>query len=352
MKGRKWCILFLIFIMLFLLNQTFITVKYDPFFHYHGPRENEYFNLINPLYQNIGIIKNFNYEGVIIGTSMVRNFPASKAEEIFGKKFIKLPFCGSGYKEIADNIDIILENKPNIQYIIRSLDLGYIKKNDENYKENLIEYPVEFLYNKSIIDDVHYIFNKEIFFSFTKQKIKGIHYKYSPMTFDRYGSDIHYTYGKEAVLKSYVRPNKLKEKEMLPNEKNTIINNLNNHVLDTIEANPEIQFYLFYPPYNIVYWDFLHRTNNLKKFLEMEKMITEAVLNYENVHLFSFWLDKEFITNFDYYKDKGHYNDIASAYILDNMNQEKNMLTLDNYEEYYKQVKDFFTNYDYDQYFE
>ena len=259
MKGRNWCILFLIFVTLFLTSQIIITVKFDPLFHYHGPKENEYVNLTNPLYQNIGIIKNFNYEGVIIGTSMVRNFPTSKAEEIFGKKFIKLPFCGSRYKEIADNIDIILENQQDVQYIIRSLDLAYIKENDENYKENLVEYPVEFLYNKSIIDDVHYIFNKRIFFSFTKQKIKGIRYGYLPMSFDEYALDTHNEYGKEAVFASYVRPSKraTKEKEILPSQKKNITDNLNNHVLDVIEENPEIQFYLFYPPYSIIYWDFL-----------------------------------------------------------------------------------------------
>ena len=82
-----------------------ITVYIDPLFHYHKPLQGYEYPLDNERYQNDGITRNFEYDSIITGTSMVENFKTSEANQIFGADFIKVPFWGSRYKETNDNLD-------------------------------------------------------------------------------------------------------------------------------------------------------------------------------------------------------------------------------------------------------
>lgn len=60
-------------IFLAIIGRRVIMV--DPFFHYHKPDTATYFySLDNERSQNDGIIKNFKYDAVITGTSLVENF--------------------------------------------------------------------------------------------------------------------------------------------------------------------------------------------------------------------------------------------------------------------------------------
>ena len=56
-------------------------IHIDPFFHYHKPDTDKYFySLNNQRSQNDGIVKHFDYTGLITGTSMTENFSNSEAE--------------------------------------------------------------------------------------------------------------------------------------------------------------------------------------------------------------------------------------------------------------------------------
>ena len=79
-----------------------ITIYIDPLFHYHKPLEKFNYPIVDERYQNDGIVRNFEYNSIITGTSMVENFMTSEADEIFGSRFIKIPFSGGRYKEIND----------------------------------------------------------------------------------------------------------------------------------------------------------------------------------------------------------------------------------------------------------
>lgn len=53
---------------------TLITVYIDPLFHYHKPLQGYGYPLDNERYQNDGITRNFEYDSITTGTSMVENF--------------------------------------------------------------------------------------------------------------------------------------------------------------------------------------------------------------------------------------------------------------------------------------
>ena len=84
-KHVLWLIgyLLLVFVALGLVASK--TIHVDPFFHFHKPYISEYFYpLNNQRSQNNGIVKHFDYTGLITGTSMTENFKTSEAESLWG----------------------------------------------------------------------------------------------------------------------------------------------------------------------------------------------------------------------------------------------------------------------------
>ena len=107
MKGKsfKWIVGYLVLVVCALGVVAGLVIKVDPFFHYHKPMvDTYYYHIVNERSQNDGIVKQFDYDAVITGTSMTENFKTSEMDEIFGVHSIKVPFSGGTYKEINDNL--------------------------------------------------------------------------------------------------------------------------------------------------------------------------------------------------------------------------------------------------------
>ena len=64
--------------------------------------------------QNNGIVRNFDYDGLITGTSITENFKSSEMDNIFGTSSIKVPYKGGSFKEVGDNISVALENNEQL----------------------------------------------------------------------------------------------------------------------------------------------------------------------------------------------------------------------------------------------
>ena len=89
---KNWLLCMLSLALVLMIAMASVIVYVDPYFHYHGPQSNLYYELNNERSQNDGIIRHFDYDSMIIGTSMAENFKTSEAEEIFGGHFIKTTF--------------------------------------------------------------------------------------------------------------------------------------------------------------------------------------------------------------------------------------------------------------------
>lgn len=159
------------------------------------------------------------------------------------------------------------------------------------------------------------------------------------------------TYGKSEVFKRYERADAVEAAGLLDltdTEKKMVIDNVNQNVINTVKENPEVTFYMFFPPYNIVYWDVLTRNGSLKKEIDAQKLVIEMMLPYENIKLYSFCDNEELICNFDCYRDMHHYSPDISTQILYWMKEGTGLLTEDNYENYIDGIMQFYSKYDYD----
>lgn len=323
----------------------------DPFFHFHQPLDCLGYPIHNQRYQNDGILRNFDYDSIITGTSMTENFSASQWDELFDAKTVKVSLSGSYLKETTDRIERAFACGKQIRYVVRSLDF-YSLNVDKNTLTDYA-YP-EYLYDDKVLNDVKYIFNKSVFFNGLLPVLNPMKESKETPNFDEaYNWSHRFSYGKQPVLDRYTRPEK---SEPLPSDisyaKDTIRENIQQNIVRLALEHPQTQFYLFFPPYNIITWDSWDRWGILLFNIEIMRYTSELLCGYDNIHLFSFNDDFDMICNFDNYKDLEHYGDWINRDILNNMKSGKGRIHSGNVNAHFDSMAKFYSTYNYDTIFE
>lgn len=349
--SKKFNRIVLLGTLVFLILIASITIVIDPYFHYHTPLEFLKYplNMDTERYQNNGIIRNFSYDAMITGTSMTENFKTSEMDELFGVHSIKAPCSGSSYKEIDSMVSTALKTHPDIKIIVRCLDYSLLIQ-DKNYSyENEERYPA-YMVDNNIFNDVSYVLNKSIICTADVNVLLNTISGGDSVNFDAYGNWSKTSgFGKQAVFSTFQRPSEVHEEQTLTEEeKEMVLGNVEQNVIANIKAHPNTQFYLYVPQYSVCYWDQLIRNGQFDAMLEAESLQVNELLKYDNVHLFLFSNDFEITTNLDNYRDEVHYGEWVNSRVLQCMKNGEFEITKENYAAYQKEVRDFYSNYDYD----
>ncbi len=352
MNEKKYVKLVVSSTILIVLICVLMTVIIDPYFHYHSPLDILAYDIDNERYQNYGIVRNFEYDTIITGTSMTENFKTSECDRLFDVQSIKVPMNGAHYNEIDRLISFALEKNENVRYVFRSLDYSMMNEDKDIKRLGEENFPT-YLYDDNIFNDVNYVLNKTVLFECVKivlNTLSGM----STTTFDEYVNwSGDYRYGREAVLSNHVHVEQEETNEYLTDDdRKQIVENINYNVEQTIENYPEVEFYLFIPPYSILYWNEVSSKGEVAYHVEMERIVIERLLKHENVRLFSFTNNYNMICDLDNYKDIAHYGEWINSDMLKWMSEGEYELTKDNYETYLLEIEKFYSTYDYDSIFE
>ena len=344
--AKKWfqkCILVLLLLLVLIVA---VVVFVDPYFHYHKPFDFMSYRLYEERYINDGIGRHFDYDAIITGTSMAQNFKPSELDALFGTRAVKMPFSGAGYEELSENLDRALARNGNVKMVLWAVDYnGLLRSYDWQQYEN---YPT-YLYDDNPFNDVSYVLNKSILYHGVMPNALMSLTGQPRTTMDEYSSWVNET-GLEHIMLSYDRNNVNipATVDFGETEKQTVIQTIENNFVDLIEKYPDTEFFLFYTPYSICYWDALNIKGTIQRQTEAEKLATEMLLKYPNVKLYNFFDQYEVICNPDYYNDDGHYSAEINSRILGWMAEGTGLLTQDNYVERLKEEQNFYLSYDYD----
>lgn len=352
-SSKKWVICFLSCMLFVLVAIGTFMVVVDPCFHYHKPIEGLRYSLQNERYQNDGIVKNFEYDAIITGSSMTECFRTSQMDEIFGVHSIKVPYSGGSYKEVNNILTVATEHNSDIQMVVRCLDTMRFF-DDKDYLD-YTGYPT-YLYDENVLNDVNYIFNKELLLMAVQNMLGFNRDGAIELSFDEYMNwDADHTYGLNAVLSHYnwqAFEMPQKQNQMTEKEYECLKANIEQNVIELAKQHPEIDFYLYVSPCSIYCMDYWRRNGDLEKMLQAEKCVVELLLPYENIHINSFNLEHEVLENPDNYRDPVHHREEINTQILHWLAQGEHELEYDNYEEYFKEVWDYYTTFDYDSLYE
>lgn len=349
MKCKKWLIGWFVLVGIMLTTIGGLVYKVDPFFHYHAPdTEKYYYSLDNERSQNYGIIKHFDYDAIITGTSMTENFRTSEFDDIFDVNSIKVPCFGGTCKEINDSLVAALKRNSDMQMIVSSLDYNYLlyDKNGVIFR-NLPTY----LYDDNPFNDVYYLFNKDVIFSRTGAMVAAARTEgFQPgiTSFDNYARwQESYIFGSDSVIPEGISVTPGEAVHLTEEEKNVLYGNLTQNVTSLADEYPEVDFYYFFSPYSAVWWAEHVKDGTIYRQLETEEYAVELILDHPNIKLYSFTNCTDITTNLNYYKDSIHYGEWVNSYMLKAMHEGKGLLTKENYKEYLQQEKDFYTTFDY-----
>ena len=349
-KSRNFFIIFISVFVITVLLMAGLVVYVDPYFHYHAPLDGRNYILKEQRYLNDGIVKHFDYDAAIFGSSMTECMRPSVMDSLFGTKGIKVPFSGGSYKEVGDLERVALSNNGNIKMTVRALDClrFFDDKDARDYEED--SYPT-YLYDKNIFNDVKYVFSKNaIIDSALILMQRGAAAK--PSSFDTYSNwNNDFAFGKEAVLNHYDR-NGVEKKDveyvLSDAEKEIIKANITQNVTSIADDYPGTEFYIYYTPYSIYYIDYFKLSGELTRQIQAEEYITSLLLEHKNIHVYSFYMKHELIENPAYYKDLAHHSQDASDMIIKWLYEGEGELTTDNYKDYYSEMNDYYSSFNFD----
>ena len=351
---KKWLRTLLALVLIALLAVAGLTAFVDPYFLFHKPVAGISYQLDNERYQNYGIARTFDYDAVIVGTSMSENFKPSEFDALFGVHSVKLPFSGGSHLEVKELLEFVFSHQKNVKTVIRNIDLfrAFDSKEDRDYP--LDSYP-GYLYDDNPLNDVSYLLNWEIFVKGTMMDLARTALRKPSVTLDEYANwNDQYVFGPAGIQAHYSR-DKVEytgNGDITEEEYSRIRENFEENVIEVAKAHPVVTFYLYVSPYSIYFWDYVNEMGELDRYLKAQEYIISLLLDQENIRLFAFYEEEQIVTDPYNYRDVAHHHEDVNSQILEWIRGGHDEITKENVEAYCSGVWKFYHEYDYDQLFE
>ena len=345
MQPKRWLGGFLGIFLAGLAGCMALVIWVDPFFQYHKPLAWFPYLVDNQVNQNPGLAKHMDYDGILIGSSMTASFNTDWFEELMGMKTQKLSYNGSYPKDLSNIMQLVFDAKGDqVKAVYMAVDQSTFSADPEETK-----FPVtDYLYDDNVFNDVPYLLNKDVLLDYIlrpladRKDASDWAELYKPWWTDEY-------YNKANVLMYYEAAEEKQEEEALAADyfKDAVEENLQKNIFPYIEAHPETEFYIFYPPYSILFWNDVTREKELEAVIGRLEYMTERLLNYENVHVFNFLGKEDIICNLNNYADYMHYHKNVCRYITECFATGENELHPENYGQAFDEIRTLAMSYNY-----
>lgn len=324
---------------------------YDPLQLFHKPifRETTFFGDMRLAAR--GIIWNYDFDSVILGTSMLENTSAKEAGEKLGGKWVNLSLINSSYDERAVILEYLFGYKKpqKIIYSLESFTIASIKDSSR----------FDYLYDENPLDDFKIYLNDRFILcalAWRESKDctgnKGLEelLKWFDCEGKLFGGfEKWLKYGKKetiAMLKNIKDAPFVIKKDNFDLEKQRSY--IQTYVLDFVAENPQTQFYFIVPTYSRLSYRigsgdfdnkaFYNRALNLKWFVkELEKYPNAKIYGFDTL---------DYADDIASYRDFIHYNVDMNSLHLDSIRGEKHILDSNNIDSYLKVMEDKIKNYD------
>ncbi len=303
-----------------------IVVLFDPFYHYHKPWFGLTAVLTDKEYQCVGTLRTFDYDSLIVGSSVVENNNNAWFNEAFSCNTIKAVRSYGATADLCYLLDVAHEDHTltNVFYNIDPSSLA---------AEPVTTYASTgcpmYLYDQNILNDYQYWFNKDVLFEKIPYMLMKSLTGYDPG--ESYNWAQWKTFSTTSILSNYARL-----PEVTPMmAKDTYTSQLEGNLSlleKEVSSHPETSYYFFFPPYSILWWDNMNRSGELESYLYNEQVAMERLLSYSNVRLFNFQAREDIVANLDNYLDTLHFSAQINQQMCEDMAAGKNEVTADTVE--------------------
>ncbi len=321
--------------VILLLACVLAVVVFDPFFQYHKPLKGLKAVLTDKEYQCVGSLKTFDYDSVIAGSSVSENYNNGWFDQGFGCKSIKAIRSYGATADLCYLLDIAFEHQ-DLKYVFYNLDPSALEADPETTYE-LTGCPM-YLYDDNYVNDVRYWLNKGVL-------MEKIPYLIANSLMGDYDENNSYNWAQwkefnsDMILGLYIRKPSVSEMKPRDYYEDLLRKNLD-LLTDRITAHPETEFYIFVPPYSMLWWDNIYREGDTEAYLYNMEQAMKTLLAYENVKMFYFQNDREIITDLENYMDILHFSPEINHYICDSLIAGKRQVNSENYAEEIRSMRD------------
>lgn len=315
---RKWSIFTVSATAFFVLGAPLLVFIVDPFYRYHEPffYDMVYYELYATAPR---ILKHQQYDLLMLGTSMTRNFFLSDIDKAFGCKSVKLAASGGSVIDLCKFFDIARKAKgAKLKRTVLSLDIYPINKSKPNYKQ------FDYMYREDHREDYRYLFSRQTF--------SGMHYlvkrKLNPKRQRKHQSDRNRMFSTEYEGKKYGFKEVMKDAlhnaathhTQTPFSPAAHKENFYGKLLPVFDNNPQISFTVYLPPYHIYTYCQSEQFKEADALIRQRTEIMLELLKRPNVTLHDFQADRKFVLNHDYFSDVQHFSNIAAVELLKDLN--------------------------------
>ena len=263
------------------------------------------------VYSNAGIVRHYDYDSAVVGSSVTENFRPSYLDERLGGRFIKLVTSAA----TAKNHQLLLRlafKTHDLRRVVYGLDVySFIALTDETGSEVPL-----YLYDDNPANDVQYWLNRSVLFSFLPRCLKTWGQEPEDSLRDSmYSWAGRDKYGKIALYSaSFTKPEEEREAEFYLARGRA---NLDANLLPLVAGHPETEFDFFFPPYSAAEWASMKSRGTLPGMLALRGQLYDALSGYPNVRIYDFSAREEWVLNRDNYKDTLHYGQWINDAIAD-----------------------------------
>jgi hypothetical protein len=343
----------------------------DPLRLFHKPWVRDDYFIRELRFQAAGIIRNTEFDSIILGTSLAANFSPSEASQLWNAQFVNISPDGSGLSERSIILNFALANK-RLKNVVISLD-GF-----HEYGKHQPPFPAthyDYLYNENRWDDLKVYLNlKYAKFLLCRNRVV------SSDALCKTTRDLE-TVTEWASLKTHSKRfgglNKwfesknngqikqafmtiVKQTQAIKNGAVEVLNkkdglkkirgdqlSFDHYVTHYIEEHPDTQFYLYFPPRSRMSKALLKKAkpSDYNRYIERMRYVVSAIQGHPNATVYGFD-HLEFTNNIANYKDPSHHHQRFNSSILQWMKNKDHELTNDNVEAYIKTTSELAENYD------
>lgn len=323
----KKLIIFVIIAASLVMGIVFI---FDPFFHYHKPIKPLKAVLTQAEYQVIGTLRTFDYDSLIVGSSMAENYNNKWFDDTFHCTAIKAVKPGANTSDLEYLIEAAYEEK-DIKNIFYTLDISAITTSVREHYVN--EGMPLYLYNKNPFDDVKYLFNKHVIF-------EDIPYMIANSFIGDYDEGDSFNWAKYKSFETlHYTPIEEKEPDKEKKEYSEDVDFNLDKLENIVKSHQETNFIFIVPPYSALWWyDEDMYGNTERNFYAIEQAFSR-LLPYENVEIHYFQTMENIVSDLSLYMDLIHYRPDVNKNLVELIITNKYKVMLDNKDEILNEMK-------------
>lgn len=315
--AKKWLLRLASYILAMVTLLCAVAYGIDPYMQYRV-RDNQY--LLNSRLVTPGLIKNYDYDTVLIGSSMIQNTDMARFRDILGGRPLKITTGAISLKEIQKLTNKIQQiGRAKNYYICLDQYLFAPEKWDD-----LDRFP-DYLMDDNRWNDYRYLLGYETWMRFIPidlglcaARALGIQLpgKFATATSIDWLEDWRddWTFGEESVLRLYAPPPKDKHYD----EPEILLNRMISRFEEYLTCLPldTSSFTFFFPPYSALFWNYANEAGYGETYLTFKAYAIQRLSEIPNARIFDFQA-ADFISDLDNYKDYTHYTPEINNWMLD-----------------------------------